>query len=74
VAQLPPSSSDRIVLELRCRGWVPKQLHAGSKDDRILGMQVYSVKMRARDAGSRVFDANKGDWSRQSAPSSQSKK
>ncbi len=71
VAQLPPSSSDRIALELRCRGWVPKQLHAGSKDDRTLGMQVFSVTMRARDAGSRIFDANKGEWSRQSAPVSQ---
>jgi hypothetical protein len=70
VAQLPPSSSDRIALELRCRGWVPKQLHAGSKDDRTLGMQVYSVKMQARGADSRVFDANKGEWGKTPATGS----
>jgi hypothetical protein len=62
VAELPPSPSDRVALELRCRGWIPKQLHAGSKDDRTLGIEVYSLKMRARDAGGKVFDANKGDW------------
>jgi hypothetical protein len=73
VAPLPPSSSDRIALELRCRGWIPKQLHAASKDDRMLGLEVYSVTMRAGDAGSRIFDANKGDWIGQSAPAGQEK-
>jgi hypothetical protein len=73
-AQLPPSPSDRVALELRCRGWVPKQLHAGSKDDRTLGVQVSSVTVRARNAGSRIFDANKGDWSRPPAPSQPEKK
>lgn len=74
VAQVPPSSSGRIALELRCRGWVPKQLHAGSKDDRTLGLEAYSVTMRAAGAGDRVFDANKGDWIGQSAPVGQEKK
>jgi hypothetical protein len=74
VAQLPPSLSDRIALELRCRGWIPKQLHAGSKDDRTLGVEVHSVTMRAASAGNRVFDANKGDWIGQSAAVGQGKK
>jgi hypothetical protein len=73
VAQLPPSSSERIVLELRCRGWVPKQLHAGSKDDRLLGLEVYSATMRAAGAGSRIFDANKGEWIGQTAPEGREK-
>jgi hypothetical protein len=74
VADLPPSPSERIALELRCRGWVPKQLHAGSKDDRTLGLQAFSVLMRSRDAGPRVFDANKGQWAREPTPSGQEKK
>jgi len=61
-AQLPPSTSDRITLELRCRGWVPKDSVPGSKDDRTLGVSVYSVVMRAKGAGARVFDASSGDW------------
>jgi hypothetical protein len=69
VASLPPSSNDRIVLELRCRGWIPKQLHAGSKDDRILGVQVFGVTMRAAGSADKVFDANQGEWRRPTGPS-----
>ncbi len=74
VASLPPSASDRITLELRCHGWVPKQLHAGSKDDRTLGIEVYSVTMRARDAAQKVFDANLGQWSQSPVSSGAAKK
>ncbi|GMU22604.1 MAG: hypothetical protein AMXMBFR13_26890 [Phycisphaerae bacterium] len=61
-AQLPPSTSDRITLELRCRGWVPRDTVPGSKDDRTLGVSAFAVVMRSKDAGARVFDANTGDW------------
>jgi len=74
VAELPPSPSDRITLELRCQGWCPKQLHAGSNDDRTLGVQAYSVLMRAHDAGAKIFDANKGRWTQKTVPSDQEKK
>jgi hypothetical protein len=74
VGELPPSSSERIVLELRCRGWIPRQLHPGSKDDRTLGVQAYSVSMRARDAGARLFDANKGQWGPEPPPGAREKK
>jgi len=69
VASLPPSSNDRIVLELRCRGWIPKQLHAGSKDDRTLGVEVFGVTMRAAGSADKVFDANQGEWRRPTGPS-----
>ncbi len=62
VVQLPPSPTDRVVLELRCRGWIPREIDPNSKDDRTLGVTVTAVRMRAKDAPPRVFDANVGDW------------
>jgi hypothetical protein len=58
---LPPTISDKIALELRCRGWVPKETMAGSKDDRTLGVSVYSVSMKAADATGRAFNVNSGE-------------
>jgi hypothetical protein len=61
-AKLPPSRADRITLELRCKGWIPRQVIPGSNDDRTLGIQVFAVTMRAAGAGARVFSANTGQW------------
>lgn len=61
-ATVPPCSTDRVRLELRCKGWVPQQLIADSKDPRTLGIQVFAITMRAEGAGARVFDANRGQW------------
>jgi hypothetical protein len=33
-----------------------------SKDDRTLGLTVFSVDMRAANAEETVFDINAGDW------------
>jgi hypothetical protein len=60
--KLPPARLDRIVLEIRCKGWVPKQVIAGSNDERTLGVTVYAVAMRAAKAGKKVFHANTGQW------------
>ena len=57
-AAIPPSNSDRVTLELRCRGWVPKDTFSGSKDDRTLGLSVYSVLMRAQGREGKAFNAN----------------
>jgi hypothetical protein len=62
--EIPAAKSDRIVLEVRCRGWVPKQVIAGSNDERVLGIQVFTVTMRASGAGERLFLANTGKWLR----------
>ncbi len=59
--QLAPCASERIMLELRCRGWVPKKLVPGSQDPRTLGVSVFSIVLRAEGATSEVFDANKGE-------------
>jgi hypothetical protein len=60
-AELPPTTSDRARLELRCRGWVPQQLIPGSADPRTLGVQLFCVTVKAADAGETVFSANTGD-------------
>jgi len=59
---LPVSATERVRLELRCRGWVPQQAIAGSSDARTLGVQVFSVTVRAAQAHERVFLANTGKW------------
>ncbi len=61
-ATLPALSEDRVRLELRCAGWVPRQVIPGSKDPRTLGVQVFSVSVRTADAEKRIFDANTGKW------------
>jgi hypothetical protein len=59
---LPPQSADRITLELRCRGWVPRERHPGSNDDRTLGVSTFQVEMCAGDAPPKIFLANQGQW------------
>ena len=61
-AELPAAASGHIALELRCHGWVPKELLPGSNDDRVLGINLYRVTMRAAEAGEREFSANAGRW------------
>lgn len=59
-AILPAANSDRALLELRARAWVPQQVVPGSKDPRTLGVQLFSVTVKSDDAGPAVFDANTG--------------
>jgi hypothetical protein len=60
VAEIPPAAGDRLRLELRSQGWVPKKLTAGSDDARTLGVQVSAITMSSASAGINVFDANTG--------------
>lgn len=60
--RLPPSSNDRVLLRLRCAGWVPAKQIPGSHDERTLGVQLSEIEMRAEGAGPRVFLANTGAW------------
>jgi len=59
---LPAQANDQVILELRCRGWVPKALNPASNDNRTLGVSVYSILMRASDTQDKLFDANAGEW------------
>jgi hypothetical protein len=61
-AELPACDSDQLVLELRCRGWIPKELVKESNDERTLGVTLYAITVRAADAGDREFNANLGAW------------
>lgn len=60
--ELPPATSEQIVLKLVCAGWMPSRIHAGSQDNRTLGVQLHEILMKAADAGPRIFQANTGDW------------
>jgi hypothetical protein len=46
-AGIPPTRAEQITLEIRCRGWVPRQYNKGSQDDRTLGIQVFRVSVTA---------------------------
>ncbi len=48
IGQLPASKADRVTLEIRCRGWVPKDVTEGSSDPRTLGVAVRSVRMKSK--------------------------
>ena len=61
-AELPAMQGESVTLELRCRGWVPRDVIRGSADPRTLGVSVRSVTVRAKDAPARVFDANLDEW------------
>lgn len=62
IADIPPSQSDQVKLELRVEGWVPQKTIPASQDPRTLGVQVFSATMRSKNAGTNVFDANTGQW------------
>ena len=61
-AELPAMATSRVVLKVKCTPWVPAQVHKGSRDDRTLGIHLSEITVRAKSAGPRVFDANKGEW------------
>jgi hypothetical protein len=40
-ADLPAAQGASVIFELRCRGWVPRDVLRESHDDRTLGISVY---------------------------------
>ena len=67
-AEMPPTTADRITLELRVNGWVPQKLNAASNDPRTLGVRLFSVTLKTSGAGTNVFNANTGEWAETAAP------
>ncbi len=61
-ASLPASPGDRVRLELRVGGWVPKRVIPGSADPRTLGIQVSRITMRSNSGSTNIFNANTGAW------------
>ena len=61
-AELPPTAAGRVTLKVICNGWIPAQLNQATLDDRTLGVQLSAITLRAKSAGPRVFDANRGAW------------
>lgn len=60
MANLPAVPTDRVQLELRAAGWVPREMVSGSRDARTLGLQLFSVTVKSEGAGDTWFDANTG--------------
>jgi len=58
---IPPQSADRVIIEIQTPTWVPRNVISRSQDDRELGIQVFSVSMKAEGAGDPVFNANTGE-------------
>lgn len=63
IVEIPPVETDRITLEVRPQGWVPKNVYAGSLDMRVLGVRLFSLTMKADGVCTRVFDANTAEFS-----------
>ncbi len=61
-ASVPPSRDDSVEIELRCRGWVPRETTPGSSDVRTLGVMAFKLTMQRAGSGSKIFDANNGQW------------
>lgn len=61
--KIPASKDNEIVLDVKCKNWVPKLVEPGSTDERQLGIAVRSITLQ--EAGSKpkqIFDANTGEW------------
>ena len=61
--RIPASKSGTIVLDIKCKSWVPKEHEPGSSDERQLCVGVRSITLK--EVGSKpkqVFDANTGEW------------
>jgi hypothetical protein len=55
-------SKDTTVLEIRCKGWIPKKVLPGNQDDRTLGIQLFGVTAKTKSADAKPFSANTGQW------------
>jgi hypothetical protein len=62
IVEIPPVETDRITLEVRPQGWVPKNVYAGSMDMRMLGVRLFSLTMKANGVCTRVFDASTAEF------------
>jgi hypothetical protein len=59
---LPPAKTEKLKLELRAKVWIPQKSIPGSQDNRTLGIQVYSIRLKSKTAEERIFQANTGGW------------
>ncbi|MGQ9563730.1 MAG: hypothetical protein ACUVQH_08905 [Thermogutta sp.] len=60
--EIPAQSAEQITIEIRTPTWIPKKVIPDSQDERELGVQVFSILMKAEGPAERVFDANRGEW------------
>lgn len=53
---------ETTVLEIRCKGWIPRTVLPGIQDDRTLGVQLFGATMKAKSSEAKLFSANTGQW------------
>lgn len=52
--------TESVVLEIRCKGWIPRKVFPGNQDDRTLGVQLFGATMKSKSADAELFSANTG--------------
>ncbi len=55
---IPRGKTEEILLDVRSKTWLPKDLNVNSNDTRHLGIAVRAITMRAKGVGGKPFDAN----------------
>ncbi|MBN1124048.1 MAG: hypothetical protein JXA82_03510 [Sedimentisphaerales bacterium] len=60
--KLRSGDETNVTVEIRCKGWIPMQTDPNSRDNRTLGIRLFGLTMKAKDAGQKVFNANTGQW------------
>jgi len=64
VPTLDDAKRGEVSLRVCCNGWRPCDVLEGSNDERTLGVQLFSARVKKRDVKSeKIFDANLGVWS-----------
>ncbi|MDO8585985.1 MAG: glycosyl hydrolase family 28-related protein [Armatimonadota bacterium] len=59
---IPASKADRVVLDVKCKIWVPKDVMPDSGDTRELGVAVRSITLKAKGStAKRPFNGNTGE-------------
>lgn len=56
--RVPAGKEDRVRLELRVSGWVPREKNPGSTDPRTLGLQLFAITVKAEGAAGEPFAVN----------------
>lgn len=60
-ANFRSGEKDTTVLDIRCKGWIPRKVISGSQDDRTLGIQLFGAAVKTKSAAGKPFYANTGE-------------
>lgn len=60
--KIPAVKTDKVTVDVRCKGWSPCKVISDNLDQRELGIELFWVKMKSEGSGKQVFDANNSVW------------